>query len=112
MAECHTLTQGLRDPRQKCPQESLPPLPSGVVDWHGHTHTLRDVVECYGNTECHAQFGVGESGDKCGQSFREVVDSNGQPWSVGVCVHWVSNGACCVRDSTSPQLRVGCVWSR
>ena len=75
----HTVqTKRFRYPGQEGPQESLHSTASGIVDWHSHTHSLRDVVESYSNGQSSAERRGGEGGHKRRQPLGDVVESNCQ----------------------------------
>ena len=69
-AHTHTHTQRFRDSREEGPEEALDPTAGGIVDWHGHAHSLRDVVESNGDGQGPPEGRGGESGHKCGQTLR------------------------------------------
>ena len=74
------LTKRLRDAREKRPEKAFPLLPRCIVDRHGDTHTLGDVVEGNGDGQSYPEGGGGESGDKRSQTLREIVDANSQSY--------------------------------
>ena len=70
--------QWFGNPRQHGPTKGLPSVPRGIVDWHGDTQSFGDVVNGNGHGEDSSHFGIVQGGNKGGQSFGEIVETNRQ----------------------------------
>ena len=60
------------------PEYSFPLAPCGIVDGHGHTYPLWDVVDGYSKGQDSSEGERRQTAHKGGYPFGEVVDGNGQ----------------------------------